>query len=193
VPTEPLPSSAPGLHRRTALGALVALGAAGAGCTRQPEKQAPSAPVRQPEEDPDVALVTGVLTAEQGVLDLVESVLARHRDLRTLLTSTRDVHRAHIELLAAAVPTDGKASDSPSSSASASASVSPSAAVPVPSRPAQALTVVVRAEDQLCLVDKRSAFAAESGAFARILASMAAAAAQQSARLRQRPQAGAGR
>ena len=188
MPTELPPSPEPGLHRRTALGALVALGAVTAGCTRQPEKQAPSSPARKPEEDPDVTLVTGVLTAEQGVLDLVESVMQRHRDLRSLLTSTRDVHQAHIQLLADAVPKAGKASSpSHSASAPASASASPSPAVTAPSRPAQALAAVVRAEDDLCLVDKRSAFAAESGAFARILASMAAAAAQQSARLRRHP------
>jgi hypothetical protein len=186
VPTEPPPSSEPGLHRRTALGALLALGVACAGCTRQSETP-PAAPVRTSEEDPDVALVTGVLTAEQAVLDLVESVLQRHQGLRTLLTSTREVHRAHIELLAAAVPEGGTASPSP-------ASPPPSPAVPVPTRPARALAAVVRAEDDLCLVDKRSAFAAESGGFARILASMGAAAAQQSARLRRHPQtAGAGR
>lgn len=191
MPTELPPSPEPGLHRRTALGALVALGAVTAGCTRQPEQQAPSAPVRKPEEDPDVTLVSGVLTAEQGVLDLVESAIQRHRDLRPLLTPIRDAHQAHIQLLAAAVPKTGKASPSPSPSASASAAPSP--AVTAPSRPARALAAVVRAEDNLCLVDKRSAFAAQSGAFARILASMAASAAQQSAVLRRHAHDGTGR
>jgi hypothetical protein len=54
----------------------------------------------------------------------------------------------------------------------------------VPSDPARALRAIARREDELALVDKRSAFAAESGAFARVLASMAASAAQQAVVLR---------
>jgi len=46
-----------------------------------------------------------------------------------------------------------------------------------------ALAELARAEEELSLLDKRSAFAAQSGAFARVLASMAAAAAQQVALL----------
>jgi hypothetical protein len=46
------------------------------------------------------------------------------------------------------------------------------------------LRAIARREDELSLVDKRSAFAAESGAFARVLASMAASAAQQAVVLR---------
>jgi hypothetical protein len=46
-----------------------------------------------------------------------------------------------------------------------------------------ALSALASAEDGLALVGRRSAFAAQSGAFARVLASMAASAAQQAATL----------
>jgi hypothetical protein len=48
----------------------------------------------------------------------------------------------------------------------------------VPASPGAALAALAREEERLSQVGKRSAFAAESGAFARVLASMAAAAAQ---------------
>ncbi|MGA9748785.1 MAG: hypothetical protein WBQ50_15105, partial [Nocardioides sp.] len=55
---------------------------------------------------------------------------------------------------------------------------------PVPRDRRRAVLDLAGHEDSLALVDKRSAFAAESGAFARVLASMGAAAAQQAAALR---------
>ena len=54
----------------------------------------------------------------------------------------------------------------------------------MPRDAAQALRALARHEDELSLEDKRSAFAAESGSFARVLASMAASAAQQATVLR---------
>jgi hypothetical protein len=187
VPTDVPPSPATGLHRRTALGALVALGAVTAGCVREgPRRQVQPPPPKKPQVDPDVALVTTVLAAEQGVLDLVEAVMQRHRRLRPLLASTRDAHRVHTQLLADAVPKSGV-------SPSASSTPTPAAVPWVPADPDRALAALTRAEDDLTLVDKRSSFAAESGAFARILASMAAAAAQHSVLLRQHVRGGAAR
>jgi hypothetical protein len=46
-----------------------------------------------------------------------------------------------------------------------------------------ALAALAREEDRVALLGRRSAFTAESGAFARVLASMAAAASQQSVTL----------
>ena len=74
-----------------------------------------------------------------------------------------------------AAPTTRSAGASPSPTATASQ---------VAEDPERALAAVARAEDELTLTGKRSAFAAESGAFARVLASMAAAAAQQAVLLR---------
>jgi hypothetical protein len=53
----------------------------------------------------------------------------------------------------------------------------------VPPKAGAALAALARAEQRLSQVGRRSAFAAESGAFARVLASMAAAATQQSTQL----------
>jgi hypothetical protein len=75
-------------------------------------------------------------------------------------------------------PTSGSPAPSPGATSSA-----------VPRRPRQALADLAAAEDALALLDKRSAFAAQSGAFARVLASMAAAAAQQAVLLTEVPAA----
>jgi hypothetical protein len=100
-----------------------------------------------------------------------------------VLAATRDVHAAHVDLLADAAP------DGPSPSAAASPSDSPSPSADTgPGRvaqdPGRALRALARHEDELSLADKRSAFSAESGSFARVLGSMAAAAAQQATVLR---------
>jgi hypothetical protein len=183
-----------GLSRRTAVG----VGAAGAavalgGCTprgidRRPKRGRPR-PTRAAGVDPDVALAATVLRDEQGLLDRVLATLQRHPRLEAELTTARSAHQAHVSLLRDAVPDDlvtpspSGSSPSPSVSASAPASVSPPPAVAVPRRPPAALAAVARAEERLALVGRRSAFAARSGAFARVLASMAASASQQAATL----------
>jgi hypothetical protein len=184
----PSPSSRAALSRRTALLGAVALGTAA--CTpysldrdQQPagRSTAPATP-EPPRTDPDVALAATVLAAEQDVLDRIDAVLSAHPRLERVLAATREVHAAHVDLLAEAAP------DGPSPSASSSASASPSGAAEgkpsVPDDPARALRALARHEDDLSLADKRSAFAAESGSFARVLGSMAAAAAQQATVLR---------
>jgi hypothetical protein len=193
------------------LGGLLALGTVAAGCTGRAEEQpAPrTSPSPAPGINPDVALAATVLTAEQEALDLVKATMRRHRSLRPVLLATAQGHEKHAALLRDAVPSDAP---SPSASGSASApptsasapptsasapsgspgapSGTPSAEPQVPSDPAKALAAVARAEDRLTLLDRRSAFSAESGAFARILGSMAAAAAQQAVLLREAPGAG---
>jgi hypothetical protein len=62
----------------------------------------------------------------------------------------------------------------------------------VPGDRARALRQVVTAERDLALATKRHAFRAQSGAFARLLGSMAAAAAQQEAVLATAPVPGGG-
>lgn len=71
-------------------------------------------------------------------------------------------------------------------SGSPSGSASPSTA-DVPRDPDRALRRLARHEDRLSLFDRQQAFTARSGAFARLLASMAAAAAQQAMGLGHRP------
>jgi hypothetical protein len=140
-------------------------------------------PTREPRTDPDVPLAAAVLAAEQGLVDRIDATVAAHPRLERALAATREVHAAHVDLLADAAPD----SPSPSASESSSGSLSPSpAAEPtrVPPDPAHALRALARHEDELSLADRRSAFSAESGSFARVLGSMAAAAAQQAAVLR---------
>lgn len=136
----------------------------------------------QPRADPDVPLAAAVLAAEQDLLDRLDATVAAHPRLRPVLAATRDVHAAHVDLLAAAAP-DGPSSSVSPSTAESAPSAAPAAAT-VPADPARALLALARHEDSLCVADKRSAFAAESGSFARVLGAMAAAAAQQAAALR---------
>jgi hypothetical protein len=171
------------------------------------------APRPQPRGvDPDVALAATVLADEQRLVDLVDATVEQHPGLRDALAPTRDVHAAHVELLNDAVP-DGAAAVSPSpasppvspevtteitpsptESPSATSTPSPGeTATAVPGRRGDALAALAAAEDALALLDKRSAFAARSGAFARVLASMAAAATQQAVLLAQLPAARGGR
>jgi len=170
------------------------------GCTigSRPE---PLPPVHEPTPgvDPDVVVASHTLAAEQAMLDRVGAVIARHPGLQPRLSTVAVVHQAHVQLLTRAVPgsaspsgtATGTASPSPtgtaspSSSGSASPTTGPSSASPgpdtteVPRKPADAVRWLADHENALCLFDKQQAFTARSGAFARLLASMAAAAAQQ--------------
>lgn len=184
----------PRVTRRATLAAAAGTVALATGCTpnavNSPERRA--ARRRTPAPDPDVALAATVLGDEQALIDRIDATVARHPQLAALLTDTRTAHEAHVDLLREAAPDDpgSAAEDAPSSSPDPS----PSAGAPQaedtdrPSRdPERALRDLARREDDLALVDKRSAFAAESGTFARVLASMAASAAQHAVLLRTAP------
>lgn len=171
------PSDRPaGMSRRTAVAGVLALAAAGvSGCTprgidRRPRAGATATP--SPRTDPDVALAATVLAREQGLLDRVLATLHRHPGLRADLGAARSAHRSHVDLLTDAVPLGARPSASP-----------PGATPHVPARAPAALAALSREEDRHAELGRRSAFAAESGAFARVLASMAAAASQQAAAL----------
>lgn len=187
-----MPSPVPArsaLTRRTAIGGAAAVGAAVVtGCTpsgidRRSRKSAVAAP-STPDTDPDVALAATVLADEQAMLDRIAATVARHPGLDGRLAAARAAHQAHVDLLTKAVPKEARVSPSASPSQDAAPSVSPSvppsptAAPAVPARPPRALAVLADQEDRLSLVGRRSAFAAQSGAFARVLASMSASAAQ---------------
>lgn len=162
-----------------------------------------------PEQDPDVELAVRVLALEIGVLELAEATVAAFPAAADLLGATVDVHAAHIALLEDAAPdappsaetadaspalggstADGSPSDATSSAIptdptdpTASPDDDP-AAVTVPDRRPAAFRQLARAEEELALALKQSAFSARSGGFARLLASMAAAAGQQAYVLR---------
>ena len=181
----PVPSRST-LTRRTALGVVTAGGAAAlTGCTpsgidRRHRKNASAAPT--PDADPDVALAATVLADEQAMLDLITATVERHPALEARLATARDAHQAHVDLLTKAVPKDARVSPGASASADTSPSVSPSVSPTrpptVPARRPRAVATLADAEDRLALVGRRSAFAAQSGVFARVLAGMSASAAQ---------------
>ncbi len=186
----PFPSSSRrALSRRATLLGAVALGTAA--CTpyslgddqRRAGEPSAAPATEEPRTDPDVALAAAVLAAEQDLVDRIDAAVAAHPRLQRVLAATRDVHAAHVDLLADAAPDGPVPSASPSAPDSSSLPATEEPAS-VPDDPARALRALVRHEDALSLADKRSAFAAESGSFARVLGSMAAAAAQQAAVLR---------
>lgn len=184
-----------GLSRRTAMGlaaagVVVATGCTPSGVDRRARPQPSRSAEPAPAQDPDVALAATVLTGEQAMLDRVLATARRHPGVAPALAEVETMHRAHVRLLTDAVPDDARSRASASASASASApSAAPSPApsgsgsAAVPGRPGAALALLASEEQRLGRIGKRSAFAAESGAFARVLASMAAAAGQQAVAL----------
>ena len=200
-PRQQPPRRATALSRRAAL--LGVVGTATVGCSpyelqtqqRRPARPTASADAR-PEVDPDVALATTVVAAERALLEQVDATVRRHPRLELALAGTRAVHDAHVALLEDAVPDESDAAtDDTGAAEPPSAGTDPEAdteadptAEPttprVPRDAARAVRALATAEDELVLTAKQAAFAAQSGAFARVLASLAAAAAQQSATLR---------
>jgi hypothetical protein len=125
-----------------------------------------------PEVDPDVAVAAAALADHRALLDRLRATQERHRGLDRLLDPLAARHQEHVDVLAEAVPPE--AAPSPPIRPA-----SPTARPRVVPRDARrAVDRLVRAERALCTATKRHAFAARSGAFARVLGSMAAAAAQ---------------
>lgn len=174
VPTPSRAVTGVPLSRRAVLATVCAVaGAALAGCTpeRQRRRRGEDAPEPvEPRVDPDVLVTAQALSNQQQVLDLLDATQQRHPRLTRQLAPVVAAHEAHAALLAEAVPADV--------SASPSTSPSPDGTTTVPRRRRQALARVVTAERELATATKRHAFRAQSGAFARLLGSMAAAAAQ---------------
>jgi hypothetical protein len=166
----------PGPSRRAVLGALTAAaGTTLAGCTSAgaPPRPRPTItpPASTPPPQPDVPLAAAVLRREQAVLDRVRATSRRHPRLAATLTGARAAHHAHVQLLRGAVP------------AGTSGGGLVRRTPRVPAEGIAALRALARAEGDLAASGRRSALAADSGAFARVLASMAAAAAQQATHL----------
>jgi hypothetical protein len=179
------------LSRRAVLASVaVGLGGSLVACTTDeatgrgdvPQPASPEPP------DPDLALAAEVRREEQDALDLIEATQQRHPDLTDALATAAEIHASHVALLADAadagesaapvVPgtsADGGGTGSPSPSGSPSAEATPR----VPANRRRAVRQVVQQEQELATRGRQHAFQAQSGAFARVLASMAAAAAQQ--------------
>jgi hypothetical protein len=180
----PVPSVAPraaAATRRAALGGALATLAAVSACDlAQPADQpvsgsggpsgdaslapsgeaagAPSGEMSTPPEDPDAALVDEVL-ADLGELAALVSAAARFAPLRAPMRALAALHAAHLEALGG----------------EASAGKSPGVGF---AGPAEALRRVRAAEQQAQRRLADWSVAAESGALARLLASMSAAVAQ---------------
>jgi hypothetical protein len=122
---------------------------------------------------PDVTLAAVVLRREQRVLDRVLATARRHPRLGPSLAGARAAHRAHVALLTRAVPRSARTTSPGLPSTRRHAAV--------PREPAAALAALARAEAELAAAGADGSLQARSGAFARLLGSMAAAAAQQSA------------
>jgi hypothetical protein len=164
------------VSRRAALVAAVGALTVGTACTSDaadPEDGERSRD-RATEPLPDVTLAATVVADEQALLDRIDATLARYPRLERVLADARAAHAAHVTLLEDAAPESATPSPAPTAPGR----------VRVPGDAAGAVRAIARREDELALVDKRSAFAAESGAFARVLASMAASASQQAVVLR---------
>ena len=164
--------------RRATLGGAAALTAvAVAGCTDDaPRRTVTPPPTRRAGTDPDVLLAATVLADERAMLERVKATARRHP---TLKARPRGRAGGPPGPRAAAGPGGAEADGValPLGVRHPVARPSPG----VPAKPGPALAALAQAEDRLSHVGRRSAFAARSGAFARVLASMAAAATQQAA------------
>lgn len=170
----PSPRLSPGLSRRSALaGTSAALGAGLLGGCADRDASRDASPGATPGATPtavaghDVRLAARALAAEQQQVALLRAVSRRFPALAGRLRGARGVHQRHVALLTDAAP--------------GPVTASPSGPVRVPGSPAAALRGVVNAEHALLDRHRAGAVAAASGRFARVLAGMAAAAAQQAA------------
>jgi hypothetical protein len=139
-------------------------------CTSQ--EDAPAAPATQ--TDPDEAVVVDAWVAETAILALLDEVTSGRPRRARALAGTRAVHAAHVGLLSRLHPE--------AASETAPATTPAPAAFSGDDRAAYLL--VARAEDQLGRTLRQSGLDSASGPLARVLASMAAATAQQSATVR---------
>lgn len=164
------------LSRRTALGwALLGTGAAAVGCDGTPGSttsdepaSAPPTVTGTPDEDPDVVLLRRQVAEIDATAALVATTVRRHRSLADVLRPVARMHAAHRALLA-----DADAAD-----AAEQAPGRDGRRPRVPRRAEQALDAVRRREGRLADGLADAAVAAESGSFARALASMSASVSQ---------------
>jgi hypothetical protein len=155
------------LSRRAAL--AVGIGVAASGCAAGMPFRSERTPAAEaiPDLAPDVGVAVRAAALVQGAQEVVTSTGQQHPALAPRLADLLVVHRTHLAALAKAVP-DGVDVTSGSS-----------AAHQVPARPAAALSSLVTTETALHDGLVGFALQAESGPFARLLGSMAAAVSQQ--------------
>jgi hypothetical protein len=132
------------------------------GCTAE----APEEPAVLPRlrRNPDHDLVVASLAVEQAHLEQLVAVRRRHRKVRAALAASVAVHQSHVEVLRGAV--EDAAAPEP-------------APWPAPDAAERALTALAASARNASREQSDIAMAAESGTLARLVAGMAAAAAQQ--------------
>jgi hypothetical protein len=155
------------LTRRAALG--LGIGVVAAGCSLNNPLSEEKTPAADAVRDlaPDVAVAVEAAALVRAAQAAAESTGERLAAIAPKLAGLLAVHRAHLGAVADAVP-DG-------------VDTSPDTGTPyqVPARPARALAQLVATEHKLHDGLVGLALRAESGAFARLLGSMAAAVSQQ--------------
>jgi hypothetical protein len=162
VPPPPLPP----LSRRgvlVGLGGTAGLALTGCGGDREADSgSGTTSGKRSGGVTPDVAVATAALTEIRAVRASVVATAARFPDQRPALTALVGMHRVHEAALVDAVPERARTSVSPAPYA-------------VPRKPARALAAVAGHERHLHAALGDLAVKAQSGEFARLLASMGAA------------------
>jgi DNA-binding FadR family transcriptional regulator len=165
----PAAASAPGTgpSRRSVVAAGLAMGLGSAaalalaGCSDEPKPGS-----RQSTSPaglaPDVAVATRALTEIQAVREAVSGTIARFPATRATIGSLVALHRAHEATLVDAVPDRAKPSTAPAPYA-------------VPRNRDRAVAAIAAREQRLHDTLDRLAVRAQSGQFARLLASMGAA------------------
>lgn len=134
-----------------------------------------------------MALAAAALAAQADMISRLRATVDRHPGLTGVLAPVLRAHEAHAALLADAVPEEARSSPAATPGAASSAGSTAFPAGPeerrtlVPRAPARALRQLTGAEEELATVTRRHAFKARSGAFARVLGSMAASSAQYAA------------
>jgi len=167
VPHSPWPAPDALVSRRGLLLGSAALLAV-AGCSSDDDAR-DSAPSGTPELAPDVAVATTALERIRGTRAALDATSARFPALRRELAEVTAMHAAHEESLVDAVPERARPDSPPASYA-------------VPPRRRAAVRALAAAEGELHTTLDALALRAESGDFARLLASMGAGIAQQLAR-----------
>ena len=158
-----MPTPAQPTRRAVVAGLTTVAGLAVAGCSGEAGPSATGAGDARPVAvDPDQALAQRARRDEIALLELVRSTATRHRQLRPRLKAAGRSHLDHVGRLTP---------ETSLSLATRNRRVAPNAA--------RALADVVAAERQLARTHAASALDAQSGALARVIASMSAAAAQQ--------------
>ncbi len=156
------------LSRRSVIAAGVA-GLALSGCSVDDPVSVDEAPAAPAELGADVGIATEALEQIRGVASAVLATGERFPALAGLLAGVRAMHAAHEGSLVDAVPERARTTAGPSAYA-------------VPASRAAALSQLAAAEQKLHDSLDGLALRAQSGEFARLLASMGAAVAQRLAR-----------